>query len=48
MRDRLWQHRLHVVHEYFGVSFQSIWLIIEKDMPTLKTQIQTILKELEP
>ena len=40
MRDKL-------IHAYFGVSLPIIWETIKNDLPTLKRQIERILKELE-
>ena len=40
MRDKL-------IHSYFGVSLSIVWETIKNDLPTLKYQIERILKELE-
>ena len=40
MRDML-------IHEYFGVSMDLIWGVVENELPALRKQIQHILKELE-
>ena len=40
MRDRL-------IHQYFGVNLERIWIVIEKDLPELKIQIVSILKSEE-
>lgn len=39
MRDKL-------IHDYFGVDIEKVWLTIQNDLPTLKTEVQKILKEL--
>ncbi len=36
-----------IVHEYFGVSVQILWGVVQKELPTLKLQIQKIVSELE-
>lgn len=33
-----------LVHEYFRVDLQIIWKIIEQELPTLKDQIDSILR----
>jgi len=36
-----------LVHDYLKVDTERVWLIIEKDLPILKSGIQTILSSLE-
>ena len=36
-----------IIHHYFGVDFDVVWKIIEKDLPILKKQIQEVKKDLE-
>jgi uncharacterized protein with HEPN domain len=36
MRDKL-------IHDYFGVDIEKIWLTATEDLPTLKTEVQRIL-----
>ncbi len=38
MRDKL-------IHEYFGVNYELIWDVIEKDFPGLREAIQKILQK---
>lgn len=33
-----------IVHEYFGVSTQILWGVVQKELPTLKEQIDRILR----
>lgn len=33
-----------IVHEYFGVSRQIVWGVVQKELPILKQQLLTILK----
>ena len=36
-----------VIHEYFRINLDIIWDIVENDIPPLKQQIESILKERE-
>jgi uncharacterized protein with HEPN domain len=36
MRDK-------VIHDYFGVNLEIVWVVIEKDLPTLERAIQALL-----
>ena len=40
MRDKL-------IHEYFGVNLELVWVTIRDKLPELKKQIIEILKEIE-
>jgi len=40
MRDKL-------IHDYFGVDLQTVWLTALEDLPALKAEILEILKHLE-
>jgi len=35
-----------MVHDYFGIRLERVWEIIEKDLPELKRQMETIRREL--
>jgi uncharacterized protein with HEPN domain len=35
-----------LTHGYFGVNTARVWLVIEKDLPDLKTKIAQVLKEM--
>jgi len=39
MRDKL-------IHDYFGVDIEKVWLTVQNDIPFLKKQISRILKSL--
>ncbi|MCI2429488.1 DUF86 domain-containing protein [Candidatus Acetothermia bacterium] len=39
MRDKL-------IHDYFGVDIEKVWLTATEDLPTLKSEVQKILAEL--
>jgi uncharacterized protein with HEPN domain len=36
-----------IVHEYFGISTQILWGVIQKELPILKVQVTAILEVLE-
>jgi len=40
MRDKL-------IHDYFGVDIDTVWLTIEKDIPDLKKEIERLIESLE-
>jgi uncharacterized protein with HEPN domain len=35
-----------IIHEYFGVSLQILWGVVQKELPTLKIQMKKILSEI--
>lgn len=37
-----------VVHEYFRVSRNVVWAIVQNNLPPLKVTVQRMLQELEP
>jgi uncharacterized protein with HEPN domain len=40
MRDKL-------IHDYFGVDIDTVWLTVKKDIPVLKKEIKRIIENLE-
>jgi len=36
-----------LVHNYFGIDLDVVWAVVERDLPRLKPQITTILRDLE-
>jgi uncharacterized protein with HEPN domain len=36
-----------LIHEYFGVSLNKVWSVVQRDLAELKTQIEKLLLELE-
>ena len=34
-----------LVHDYYAVSFGSVWNVVMKDLPELKSKVQKYLKE---
>lgn len=39
MRDKL-------IHDYFGVDIEKVWLTVKNDIPILKKEVNRILKQL--
>lgn len=37
--------RNKIIHFYFGVNFEKVWLVIKEDIPQLKPIIKNILEE---
>jgi uncharacterized protein with HEPN domain len=35
-----------LVHHYFGIDKEAVWSVVDRDIPELKFDIQTILREL--
>lgn len=35
-----------ITHAYFGINIERIWIVIEKELPLLKKQVQKILSEI--
>ncbi|MBS0634665.1 MAG: DUF86 domain-containing protein [Verrucomicrobia bacterium] len=35
-----------LIHEYMGVDLKAIWEITQKNLPQLRTQLETILKNI--
>ena len=40
MRDKL-------IHDYFGVDIDTVWLTVENDIPDFKEEIKRIIEEIE-
>jgi uncharacterized protein with HEPN domain len=34
-----------LIHHYFGVDFEILWKVVERDIPNLKNEISKILKQ---
>ena len=32
--------RNKLIHEYFGVDLETVWLVVKKDLPSLKEKLQ--------
>lgn len=39
MQDKL-------VHDYFGVDLEAVWLTVREDVPALKAEVERLLAEL--
>jgi uncharacterized protein with HEPN domain len=37
--------RNKLIHEYFGVDLETVWKIVEEDIPELYQYVQKILEE---
>ena len=37
-----------LIHDYVAIDIEIVWLAVERDLPALKRQIQTILTDLSP
>lgn len=37
--------RNKVIHEYFGVDFETVWKTAKNQIPNLKTQISELIKK---
>jgi uncharacterized protein with HEPN domain len=35
-----------LVHRYFGVDLDEVWIAVERDLPVLKRQIEALLRDL--
>lgn len=40
MRDKL-------IHEYFGVDLEIIWMVIKKDIPSIKPMVKQLFDEIK-
>lgn len=40
MRDKL-------IHDYFGVDIDEVWLTAKNDLPALKSRLEAIIKEIK-
>lgn len=36
-----------LVHDYFGLDLQEVWMVVERDIPDLKPKIEAIIQRLE-
>lgn len=32
-----------LAHQYFGIDYEAVWAVVERDMPELKRKVRTIL-----
>jgi uncharacterized protein with HEPN domain len=42
--DRIRGFRNRIVHDYFGIDYQIVWLIIENNIPELRDLIKKIIR----
>jgi len=45
--EKIISFRNIVIHEYFFVDLSNVWYIAKEQLPTLKTQIRSLLKEIK-
>lgn len=38
MRDKL-------IHHYFGINLERVWMVVQKDLPLLKEQLRALIQE---
>jgi uncharacterized protein with HEPN domain len=38
--------RDNLIHDYFGVDINAVWSTTRKDIPTLKAEVEQILKDI--
>jgi uncharacterized protein with HEPN domain len=36
-----------LVHHYFGIDIEAVWIVVERDIPELKQKIQIIMSDLK-
>ena len=36
-----------IVHHYFGISYELIWMVVKEELPKLKKQISKVIKDLK-
>lgn len=41
--DRIRGFRNRIVHDYFGIDYQIVWIIIENNIPELREKINKII-----
>ena len=39
------QHILELIHHYFGVDLNTVWLTVKEDLPFLKETVSQILTD---
>lgn len=35
-----------LVHDYFGVDHEAVWIAVQRDLPLLKKQVEALLSTL--
>lgn len=35
-----------LAHDYFGIDIERVWMAVERDLPVLRSQVETLLDEL--
>lgn len=47
--DEIWSDAISfrnvLAHQYFGLDFEAIWSVVERDLPSLKRKVQQALED---
>jgi uncharacterized protein with HEPN domain len=47
--DEIWSDAISfrnvLVHQYFGIDYEAVWAVVERDLPVLKTKVSRVLEE---
>ena len=46
--DRIAAFRNVLVHNYLGIDLQTVWRVVEEEIPALKAHVRTMIAELSP
>jgi len=36
-----------LIHDYFGIDLEKVWVMVQEDIPTLKIEVEKILNDLD-
>ena len=49
--DEIWSDAISfrnvLVHQYFGIDYQAVWVVVERDLPVLKQKVRDLLSQSE-
>ena len=34
-----------LAHQYFGIDYEAVWAVVERDLPALKIKVERVLAE---
>jgi uncharacterized protein with HEPN domain len=43
--DRIAAFRNVLVHNYLGIDLETVWRVVEEEIPALKAQVRTMIEE---
>lgn len=46
--DRIAAFRNVLVHNYLGIDLETVWRVVEEEVPVLKSQVSTMIVESTP